>query len=84
MDDEEDNNVPEQVYHTAPNTTDKYKAPENTVEKHAQAMHISIHAMEGTTGPNTFSLILNISGMKAKTLFDSESSDTSMSTTFAV
>lgn len=81
----EDNSAPEQTYHTAPNTPDKEKLPENNVEKPTtQAMHISFNAAEGTSGPNTFSLIVDIAGKKATTLFDSGSSDTFMSSDFAV
>ena len=74
----------EQVYHTAPNTPDKEKGVEGVASKPTQAMHISANATKGTTGPNTFSLILEIAGRKATALFDSGSSDTFMSTEFAI
>ena len=47
-------------------------------------MHISKNAAEGTPGPNTVSLIIEIAGKKATALFDSGSSDTFMSTKFAI
>lgn len=67
---------PEQTFHTAPNTPEQ--------EQTKQAMYISCHAAEGTTGPGTFSLLLMIDGKQAVALVDSGSSDTFMSNTFAV
>ena len=76
----EDNNMQDQVYHTAPNTPEKEINSDNTVDKPAQAMQIPKNAAEGTPGPNTFSLIIEIAGRKATSLFDSGSSDTFIST----
>lgn len=90
LDDEEDSDsaeecqAQEQIYHTAPNTPDKEKTNDNTIEKTTQAMHISTHAAEGTSGANTFSLIIEIAGKRATTLFDSGSPDTFMSKAFAI
>lgn len=90
LDDEEDSDikenshVQEQTYHTTPNIPDMEKPNDNTVEKSTQAMHISTHAAEGTSGANTFSLVIEIAGKRATSLFHSGSSDIFLSIEFAV
>lgn len=71
------NSPPEPAYHTAPNT------PDNSAVK-PELMQLSAHALEGTAGPATFSLLLQIANYKAVALVDSGSSHTFMNYKFAI
>lgn len=59
--------TPDQAYNTAPNT------PEHPEQK-SEVMLISCHAVAGTGGPATFSLLINMGGHQAVALVDSGSS----------
>lgn len=82
--DEEEEETPENIeenaeggYQTAPGS------PEKNGEE-GQLMQISTHAVQGTCGANTFSLITQVNGRRAVALVDSGSTNTFMNYDYAV
>lgn len=77
LEEAEQSPINKQTFHTAPNTPDN--APAKT-----ELMHLSTHAVEGTAGTATFSLLVQINGHQAVALVDSGSSHTFMDHAFAI